>query len=251
MKYDLHKIEKQRLLTHRGFHVHGHEADAFLPLAAALLAHLERRCRSPPRLKPRRPHRSRRPGRRHGRRDRRQALHDERHGADFGRSHRRRSAPRIRPRCPPGTKTIAMNGKWLIPGLMNMHVHLGLKLPGAAGDSLVNESDTAEVLRMAGNARRSLLSGVTTLRLVGRGPRHRLRAAPGHRRRRSHRTAHQDGRRSHRSHRRPRFARGGRPLRIGPRRAGTDQAGRRLDQDRDLRRHIGFARRHLRRAHDR
>jgi imidazolonepropionase-like amidohydrolase len=68
---------------------------------------------------------------------------------------------------PAGTKTIAMTGKWLIPGLMNMHVHLGLKLPGAAGDSLVNESDTAEVLRMAGNARRSLLSGVTTLRLVG------------------------------------------------------------------------------------
>ena len=68
---------------------------------------------------------------------------------------------------PAGTKTIAMNGKWLIPGLMNMHVHLGLKLPGAAGDSLVDETDTEEVLRMAGNARRSLLSGVTTVRLVG------------------------------------------------------------------------------------
>jgi imidazolonepropionase-like amidohydrolase len=68
---------------------------------------------------------------------------------------------------PAGTKIIAMNGKWLIPGLMNMHVHLGLKLPGAAGNSLVNETDTEEVLRMAGNARRSLLSGVTTVRLVG------------------------------------------------------------------------------------
>ncbi len=68
---------------------------------------------------------------------------------------------------PAGTRTIAMNGKWLIPGLMNMHVHLGLKLPGAAGDALVNETDTEEVLRMAGNARESLLSGVTTLRLVG------------------------------------------------------------------------------------
>jgi imidazolonepropionase-like amidohydrolase len=68
---------------------------------------------------------------------------------------------------PPGTRTIAMNGKWLIPGLMNMHVHLGLKLPGAAGNALVNETDTQEVLRMAGNARESLLSGVTTLRLVG------------------------------------------------------------------------------------
>ena len=60
-----------------------------------------------------------------------------------------------------------MTGRWLIPGLMNMHVHLGLKLPGAAGDSLAKETDTEEVLRMAGNARLSLLSGVTTLRLVG------------------------------------------------------------------------------------
>jgi len=68
---------------------------------------------------------------------------------------------------PSGAKILPMNGKWLIPGLMNMHVHLGLKLPGAAGDSLVNETDTQEVLRMAGNARLSLLSGVTTLRLVG------------------------------------------------------------------------------------
>jgi imidazolonepropionase-like amidohydrolase len=68
---------------------------------------------------------------------------------------------------PPGAKVISMAGKWLIPGLMNTHVHLGLKLPGAAGDSLVTESDTEEVLRMAGNARLSLLAGVTTLRLVG------------------------------------------------------------------------------------
>ncbi len=68
---------------------------------------------------------------------------------------------------PAGAKVIAMTGKWLVPGLMNMHVHLGLKLPGAAGDSLVTETDSEEVLRMAGNARLSLFSGVTTLRLVG------------------------------------------------------------------------------------
>ena len=68
---------------------------------------------------------------------------------------------------PPGAKVISMAGRWLIPGLMNMHVHLGLKLPGAAGDSLAAESDPEEVLRMAANARRSLWSGVTTVRLVG------------------------------------------------------------------------------------
>ncbi len=68
---------------------------------------------------------------------------------------------------PTGTQIIDMKGRWLIPGLMNVHVHLGLKLPGVAGDSLVNETDPDEVLRMAGNARRSLLAGVTTVRLVG------------------------------------------------------------------------------------
>jgi imidazolonepropionase-like amidohydrolase len=68
---------------------------------------------------------------------------------------------------PAGAEIIHADGKWLLPGLMNMHVHLGLKLPGAAGDSLTNETDVEEVLRMAGNARLSLLSGVTTLRLVG------------------------------------------------------------------------------------
>lgn len=68
---------------------------------------------------------------------------------------------------PAGADVIHADGKWLLPGLMNMHVHLGLKLPGAAGDALANETDVEEVLRMAGNARLSLLSGVTTLRLVG------------------------------------------------------------------------------------
>jgi imidazolonepropionase-like amidohydrolase len=68
---------------------------------------------------------------------------------------------------PQGADVIHADGKWLLPGLMNMHVHLGLRLPGAAGDSLANETDVEEVLRMAGNAWLSLLSGVTTLRLVG------------------------------------------------------------------------------------
>jgi imidazolonepropionase-like amidohydrolase len=68
---------------------------------------------------------------------------------------------------PRDATVIAMRGRWLLPGLVNAHVHLGLKLPGAAGDALANETDPEEVLRMAGNARLSLLSGCTTLRLVG------------------------------------------------------------------------------------
>lgn len=67
---------------------------------------------------------------------------------------------------PTGAHIVPMTGKWLIPGLMNMHVHFGLKLPGAAGAELINETDGAEILRMADNARRSLLVGVTTVRLT-------------------------------------------------------------------------------------
>ena len=68
---------------------------------------------------------------------------------------------------PPAATVVPMGGKWLIPGLMNMHVHLGLKLPGAEGAALANETDPQMALRMAANARRSLLAGVTTVRLVG------------------------------------------------------------------------------------
>ncbi|TKD50748.1 amidohydrolase family protein [Sphingomonas baiyangensis] len=67
---------------------------------------------------------------------------------------------------PAGAKMVPMAGRWLAPGLMNMHVHFGLKLPGAAGAELVNETDGAQALRMADNARRSLLAGVTTVRLT-------------------------------------------------------------------------------------
>lgn len=50
---------------------------------------------------------------------------------------------------PAGATVVPMRGQWLIPGLMNMHVHLGLKLPGAQGNALLNETDPEEVLRMA------------------------------------------------------------------------------------------------------
>lgn len=67
---------------------------------------------------------------------------------------------------PADAKIVPMNGKWLVPGLMNMHVHFGLKLPGAEGAELANEKDGEQSLRMASNARRSLLAGVTTVRLT-------------------------------------------------------------------------------------
>ncbi|MGH9703135.1 MAG: amidohydrolase family protein [Candidatus Acidiferrales bacterium] len=79
--------------------------------------------------------------------------------------------PAASTKVPPGAEIIHAAGKWIIPGLMNMHVHLGLALPGRQGAELANETDAELALRMAGNARASLLSGTTTVRMTG-SPRH-------------------------------------------------------------------------------
>ena len=60
---------------------------------------------------------------------------------------------------------VDLGGAHLLPGLMNMHVHLGLRLPGM--HELDGETPPARALRMARNARETLHSGVTTVRLVG------------------------------------------------------------------------------------
>ena len=70
-------------------------------------------------------------------------------------------------RIPAGTDVIRVNGMWLLPGLMNMHVHLGLILPGKLAVELADETDGELALRMAHNARLSLEAGITTVRLPG------------------------------------------------------------------------------------
>src|SRR5262245_18753724 len=40
---------------------------------------------------------------------------------------------------PAGAQVIHAEGRWLLSGLFNMHVHLGLQLPGAQGAELANE----------------------------------------------------------------------------------------------------------------
>lgn len=72
---------------------------------------------------------------------------------------------------PAGAKRIELPGKWLAPGLFNTHVHLGLVLPGLMAAEHASESEAQLTLRMAENARKSLLSGVTTIRTTG-DPRH-------------------------------------------------------------------------------
>ncbi|MGQ3230461.1 MAG: amidohydrolase family protein [Blastomonas fulva] len=73
--------------------------------------------------------------------------------------------PRASTSVPSDARVIPMEGRWLIPGLMNMHVHLALNLPGAS--RIYNETPDSMVLRSLDNAQKSLHSGVTTIRLTG------------------------------------------------------------------------------------
>ncbi|BCJ33639.1 Xaa-Pro dipeptidase [Actinocatenispora thailandica] len=62
---------------------------------------------------------------------------------------------------------VDLGGRYLLPGLVNMHVHLGLGLPGGMAEA-VHRANLAElVLLMADSARQTLHSGITTVRLVG------------------------------------------------------------------------------------
>jgi imidazolonepropionase-like amidohydrolase len=76
-------------------------------------------------------------------------------------------------------QVVDLDGATLIPGLCNLHVHLGLTLPGA--QEYANESVPELTLRMAANARAALEAGVTTVRLLGEaaGADLALRAAIG------------------------------------------------------------------------
>ncbi|EAQ96617.1 amidohydrolase family protein [Congregibacter litoralis] len=68
---------------------------------------------------------------------------------------------------PEDASTVDATGQWIIPGLMNMHVHPGLILPGKMANELSDETDAALALRMAAAARGMLSAGVTTIRIPG------------------------------------------------------------------------------------
>ncbi|HEY1298609.1 MAG TPA: amidohydrolase family protein [Chloroflexota bacterium] len=62
---------------------------------------------------------------------------------------------------------IDLHGMAAFPGLINLHVHYGLVLPGALQARYQDESVAALAYRMAANARQALQAGVTTTRSVG------------------------------------------------------------------------------------
>lgn len=62
--------------------------------------------------------------------------------------------------------TVDLDGAYLTPGLVNMHTHLSLSLPGSGGDGVKTMGPHELALYMADGARRTLLAGVTTVRCV-------------------------------------------------------------------------------------
>lgn len=62
---------------------------------------------------------------------------------------------------------VDLGGAVVVPGLINMHVHLSLALPGPMQESVQGSNLAELVLLMAGNARAVLHSGITAVRLVG------------------------------------------------------------------------------------
>ncbi len=68
---------------------------------------------------------------------------------------------------PSDAEVIDVGGAYLIPGLMNMHLHPGIALPGKMAAELANETDAELALRVAANIREILQAGVTTIRIPG------------------------------------------------------------------------------------
>jgi imidazolonepropionase-like amidohydrolase len=64
-------------------------------------------------------------------------------------------------------RTLDLQGMTAFPGLVNLHVHYGLVLPGAQQARYRDETEAGLALRMAQNAREALDAGITTTRSVG------------------------------------------------------------------------------------
>jgi imidazolonepropionase-like amidohydrolase len=64
-------------------------------------------------------------------------------------------------------RRLDLRGRAVLPGLVNLHVHYDLTLPGALEAKYRDETESALAHRMAQNAREALHIGVTTTRSVG------------------------------------------------------------------------------------
>jgi imidazolonepropionase-like amidohydrolase len=64
------------------------------------------------------------------------------------------------------TTEVDLDGAWLMAGLLNMHTHFSLSLPGPGGGAVQAMGAPELTLYMAHGARRTVQSGVTTVRCV-------------------------------------------------------------------------------------
>ncbi len=68
---------------------------------------------------------------------------------------------------PEEVKTIDLSGKFLLPGLMDMHTHLDLDFNNGFDDIITKETASKGAIRGVKNAQRTLLAGFTTVRNIG------------------------------------------------------------------------------------
>ena len=70
----------------------------------------------------------------------------------------------------PDTKVLDLREQFVLPGLIDSHVHLTSDLGGVAGQlAAVQRSQSDNALEAAANARKTLLAGFTTVRNLGDG----------------------------------------------------------------------------------
>jgi imidazolonepropionase-like amidohydrolase len=72
----------------------------------------------------------------------------------------------VRRAAPATIDEIDLGGAYVLPGLVNMHTHFSLSLPGSGGDQVRALGPYAVALHMAAGARQTLRSGVTAVRCV-------------------------------------------------------------------------------------
>ncbi|WP_244255873.1 amidohydrolase family protein [Rathayibacter sp. VKM Ac-2760] len=65
-----------------------------------------------------------------------------------------------------GAAERSLGGASVLPGLINMHTHFSLALPGERGAQIAALDAAGTALHMADGARRALLAGITTVRCV-------------------------------------------------------------------------------------
>ncbi|MEO8887881.1 MAG: amidohydrolase family protein [Jatrophihabitantaceae bacterium] len=72
----------------------------------------------------------------------------------------------VRAHASSGARELDLDGAHVMAGLLNMHTHFSLALPGSGGGEVSRLSPPELTLYMASGARRTLHSGVTTVRCV-------------------------------------------------------------------------------------